>query len=118
MYPIQRTPLDPVKAEPAVQFLRKQIMGAPPEVHATLLAWMTEDPENWATKPRGGSAGVPRWPGRAWHFEGGMVVRNSLRAAGFGDDYFGCNLDDVYIELVEAAVRQGYPAAAANEHLR
>jgi hypothetical protein len=49
------------------------------------------DPENWAA------------PFHSW---GGMSVRNFLRKSGFGEDYFGVhNLDDIYVALIEEAVR-------------
>jgi hypothetical protein len=40
------------------------------------------------------------------HFGFGMTVRNALRRAGFGEEYFGVhNLDDIYIDVIEEAVR-------------
>lgn len=40
-----------------------------------------------------------------YHFVWGMSIRNRLRDAGFGEDAFGIqNLDNVYAEIVEAAV--------------
>jgi hypothetical protein len=40
------------------------------------------------------------------HFGFGMAVRNALRKAGFGEEYFGIhNLDDIYIDVIEEAVR-------------
>lgn len=39
------------------------------------------------------------------HFGWGMGVRNQLRSAGFGEDYFHvANLDDIYIQLIEEAL--------------
>lgn len=47
----------------------------------------------------------PHWPAR-YHSFWGMGVRNALREAGFGEREFGVlNLDNVYVELVEEAVR-------------
>lgn len=45
------------------------------------------------------------WP-VAYHSFWGMGVRNALRDRGFGEDALGVlNLDNVYVELVEEAVR-------------
>lgn len=47
----------------------------------------------------------PDWPA-AYHSFWGMGVRNALRNAGFGERELGVrNLDNVYVELVEEAVR-------------
>lgn len=48
--------------------------------------------------------------GRSWcagsHFSFGMSVRNTLRRKGFGEDYWPIwNLDDIYVYLVEDAVK-------------
>jgi len=41
------------------------------------------------------------------HFEYGMHIRNLLRKKGFGEEYFGINnLDNIYVELVEDAVKE------------
>ncbi len=41
-----------------------------------------------------------------YHFHWGMGIRNALRNAGYGEKYFGIdNLDDIYVELVEEAVK-------------
>lgn len=43
-----------------------------------------------------------------YHFHWGMSVRNRLRDAGFGEQAFGIvNLDNVYVALIEAAVKEG-----------
>lgn len=40
------------------------------------------------------------------HFFFGMAIRNHLRQSGFGESYFGINnLDDIYVELLEEAVK-------------
>lgn len=47
----------------------------------------------------------PDWPA-GYHSCWGMGVRNALRTAGFGERELGVrNLDNVYVELVEEAVR-------------
>ena len=52
-----------------------------------------EDPEGWS---------VP------YHFFWGMGVRNLLREKGFGEEYFHIhNLDDIYVALVEEALKLG-----------
>lgn len=39
-----------------------------------------------------------------FHFEYGMAVRNELRSAGFGEEYFGIeNLDFIYMQLLRIA---------------
>ena len=43
-----------------------------------------------------------------YHFTWGMAIRNALRQNGFGEEYFMIeNLDDIYVELVEDAVKEG-----------
>ena len=43
------------------------------------------------------------------HFGFGMQVRNALRRAGFGEQEFGVrSLDDVYVDLLEAAVQESH----------
>lgn len=52
---------------------------------------MDGDPENW-------------WVGH--HFMWGMWMRNQMRTHGFGEKEMGVNnLDDIYIEIIEAAAR-------------
>jgi len=42
-----------------------------------------------------------------YHFTWGMAIRNELRQNGFGEEYFMIkNLDDIYVELVEDAVKE------------
>ena len=46
------------------------------------------------------------WPA-GYHSFWGMGVRNELRQAGYGEQEFGVmNLDNIYIELIEEAVRR------------
>ena len=46
----------------------------------------------------------PTWPA-AYHMDWGMGIRNALRQRGFGEVEMGvANLDNIYVELVEAAV--------------
>lgn len=52
----------------------------------------------------------PDWPA-GYHMSWGMGVRNILRESGFGEEAFGVkNLDNIYVPLVEAAVRVEPPA--------
>jgi hypothetical protein len=39
-----------------------------------------------------------------FHLHGGIEIRNELREAGFGEDYFGVGLDYVYVGLIEEAI--------------
>jgi hypothetical protein len=42
-----------------------------------------------------------------YHLGWGMGVRNFFRRQGFGEEYFGvCNLDCIYVFLIEDAVRE------------
>ena len=83
---ISQYPAD--KIEKAVAYLREHWKDAPvlPELKAAIAA----DPDSWATPV---------------HLGWGMAVRNELRKAGFGEDYWPIwNLDDIYVPLVERAV--------------
>lgn len=74
------------KREPAIAYLRKHL--AEKEKIRRLIK---KDSVNWC---------IP------YHLTWGMTVRNKLRGAGFGEEYFNIgNLDDIYVELVEDAVR-------------
>ena len=43
-----------------------------------------------------------------YHFHWGMMIRNELRKNGFGEEYFFIkNLDDIYVELIEDAIKEG-----------
>ena len=37
-------------------------------------------------------------------FGGGMMIRNEMREAGFDETYFGCEMDYIYLGLLEEAV--------------
>ena len=39
-----------------------------------------------------------------FHLNGGMEIRNELREAGLGEDYFGVGLDYIYAGLIEEAI--------------
>ena len=72
---------------PALAFLRTTLTPAQDQIRVA----MQSDPATWWAK---------------YHFGWGMATRNALRRAGFGEEYFGVhNLDDIYIELVEEALR-------------
>jgi len=40
----------------------------------------------------------------SYHFNVGMNIRNLLRNENFGEEYFGFNLDFIYVELLEMAI--------------
>jgi len=40
----------------------------------------------------------------SYHFWGGMHIRNLLRNGGFGEEYFGYNIDVIYVELLEMVI--------------
>lgn len=72
----------------AVEFLRTTLQPVREQIQAA----MVEDPNGW-------------WMG--YHFGWGMAVRNILRQNGYGEkELLVWNLDDVYIQLVEEAIRQ------------
>lgn len=74
--------------QPAVDTLRDEL---PEETKAQIRAAINEDPDEWF---------VP------YHLWWGMAVRNFLREKGFGEEYWPiCNLDDIYVPLVERAVK-------------
>ena len=74
------------KKAPALEHLRNRLSGQEEDLRARHAA----DPKTW-------------WA--AGHFGWGMRVRNWLREAGFGEDYFHIvNLDDIYVQAVEEAL--------------
>jgi len=81
--------LSEIKKKKAIKFLKKEISQ---ELKIGLKLLIKKDPENWFTK---------------YHFEWGMAIRNLLRRKGFGEKYFGINnLDDIYVELIEDAIKE------------
>ncbi len=75
------------KKKPAIDYLKKQIAE---HIKILIRADSNRDPESWFAP---------------YHLGWGMVIRNGLRDAGFGEEYFRIgNLDDIYVELVEDAV--------------
>lgn len=50
-----------------------------------------------------------------WHFEEGIMLRNWLRDRKYGEIEFGCNLDDVYLEIVDLAIGSNKGANYINE---
>ena len=75
------------KKRKAIDFLKTWIYKE--DIKRIYIA-MKKDPEGWI------------WP---HHFHWGMAVRNALRTAKYGEEYFKIgNLDDIYTELVEEAV--------------
>jgi hypothetical protein len=74
---------------PAVEMLRNELADS---VKDEIRAAIAADPSHWAAP---------------YHFFWGMGIRNLLREKGFGEDYWPIwNLDDIYVMLVEDAVRQ------------
>ena len=72
---------------PAVDWLRGYLDFTVVDQIRTAIA---ADPEHWVAP---------------YHFFWGMAIRNALRQAGFGEDYWPIwNLDDIYVPLVERAV--------------
>jgi hypothetical protein len=75
--------------DPAVRMLREAF---PEDLKTQIRAEISADPNGWAAK---------------YHFFWGMGVRNLLREKGFGEEYFPIwNLDDIYVSLVEDAVKE------------
>lgn len=73
--------------EPALALLTALLEPVSPEIRADY----TKDPINW-------------W--KHGHFHFGLAVRNQLRRKGFDAAYFGVsNLDDIYVFLVEEALK-------------
>jgi hypothetical protein len=78
----------PEVKEPVVKLLRKEL--AP--VRLQIAQEIKKRPKDWIGP---------------YHFWWGMKVRNMLRDAGYGEVYFGVeNLDEIYAELIEAAVKE------------
>ena len=74
---------------PAVAMLRREL---PASTRQEIRDAIAADPDNWA---------IP------YHFWWGMGVRNLLRREGFDEAYWPIwNLDDLYVMLVEDAVRE------------
>lgn len=79
--------LTPELKAPVLKMLSSFLAGA----SADIKVLYARDPENWIA---------------GHHFGWGMAVRNLLRHKGFGEDYFGIhNLDDIYVALVEEALK-------------
>jgi len=77
------------KIEPAVTYLREKVIKL--SDFAKIREAIDADPDNWVAP---------------YHFFFGMAVRNALRDGGFGEDYFPIwNLDDIYVPLIERAVK-------------
>jgi len=77
------------KKTPVVELLRREISEQDQE---KIRAEIAADPENWISP---------------YHFFFGMSIRNLLRQKGFGEDYWPIwNLDDIYVWLLEEAVRR------------
>ena len=81
--------IDQEKKDAAIKAFRESDYASHfPEIRDKI----AEDPEHWNAES---------------HFLWGMNVRNFFRRKGFGEDYFGVdNLDCIYRELVEFAVKE------------
>jgi hypothetical protein len=78
----------PEKIAPAVEALRDEL---PDDAKREIRAAIAQSPDAWATP---------------FHHGFGTAIRNFLRTAGFGETYWPIwNLDDIYVMLVEAAVK-------------
>lgn len=92
---------------------REFYLKIPKEKRDAAIAWIRSDlPED--TKDEIEQAikeGPEEWFAKH-HFFWGMAMRNALRTAGFGEEFFEIqNLDDCYVELVEDAIMgDGYVA--------
>lgn len=72
----------------AIAFLRTELAPVAEEVRAAIST--SPNDHHWIA---------------GYHFGWGMAVRNLLRQHGFGEDDFRIdNLDNIYVELVEAAM--------------
>lgn len=72
---------------PAIEMLAKELAHSCEEIKESI----KNDPKNWITP---------------YHFGWGMSIRNLLRDKGFGEDYFKVdNLDNIYVQLVEEAMK-------------
>ena len=81
--------LSPEIKAPALAMLATELAPAYPKISDMY----ADNPTGWATPH---------------HFHWGMVIRNLLREKGFGEEYFGVdNLDDIYVSLVEEALKLG-----------
>jgi hypothetical protein len=77
------------KKQAAVTFLRAMLSEF---VQSQIREAISRDPHTW-------------WAD--YHFHWGMSVRNALRDSGFGEEGLGIsNLDFIYVQLIEAAVKE------------
>jgi hypothetical protein len=77
------------RKDPAIAALRE---GLPEPTKIQIREAVKDDPWDWF---------LP------YHFHWGMDVRNLLRQKGFGEDYWPvASLDNIYVLLVEEAVRE------------
>ena len=90
------------KVGAAVRFLRSRLSTDDVKFWAKEI---NKDAYSWWAKPHGGDRSMG-YPGVSFHMNHGMAIRNLLRGNGFSEAYFGVeNLDDIYIPLFEAAVK-------------
>jgi hypothetical protein len=77
------------KVDKAVNFIRGRL---PDKTKREIEHAIKKDPGRWVAQ---------------YHFNWGMAMRNELRSAGFGEDFFDVeNLDYIYVMLIEKAVKK------------
>lgn len=99
--------VDPKLMETAAAWLRNELLGlqwdeaGSPITALEGLERLMEGPAPWPIQDvnEGG-----RFPLPFHSLGGGMRIRNWLREAGYGEDYFGVELDYIYAGVVELAV--------------
>jgi hypothetical protein len=103
--------LDPAKVQAAVAYLRKMWSEG---AKAHLREWIANCEEKKMTLQDAigyaemlGTTAECHASIASFHFIGGMRVRNALRQADMGEEFFGVdNLDDIYVPLIEIAVER------------
>jgi hypothetical protein len=89
------------KRQPAIDFLRTLFSDEDKLEFKECMKWSKE---HWLHEIETG-----------WHMYGGMAVRNALRGAGFGEDYFGVEMDYIYQGLIEEAILGDYERVSKDE---
>ncbi len=85
---------------------REAYAAIAPEIKAPALSLLNELLEPLASEIRGDYEKDPENWWKHGHFHFGLAVRNQLRRKGYDADYFGINnLDDIYVFLVEEALK-------------
>jgi hypothetical protein len=80
--------INPEVKKKAIAYLKSKLTE---QTKHQLRGAIADDPEEWFAP---------------YHFQWGMAMRNLLRSAGFGEEQLKVsNLDDVYVELIEDAIK-------------